>query len=273
MTNPLTIHDELKSLLPPLTPEEYAGLEASLLKDGCIAPLVAWGDTLVDGHHRYEICSKHGIPFNVRQLEFDSLDDAKLWAGRHQEHRRNLTDYHRAELTLKLKVSIAAKAKERQRCGPGGVLLPQNFAEGKETRQELAGIAGVSHTTLDKVAYIAEHADEGTKEKLRSGEKGTSIHKEYNRLKDEQRQPLPEPDLPPPPFPLRRPSETDFVETVTLTHIPTTDPERLIGLLFDLFTFEFREKLVADLLAQMDIDDGRPAVTRIVAGLTKRFSN
>lgn len=44
---------------------------------------------------------------------------------------------------------IAAKAKGRQKGGQGGVLLPQNSAEGKrgETRDELAKIAGVSHNT------------------------------------------------------------------------------------------------------------------------------
>lgn len=194
MNPTLIINDELKSLLPPLTREEYAGLEESLLKDGCIAPLVAWNDMLVDGHHRYEICRKHGISFNVRQLEFENLDDAKLWAGRHQEHRRNLTAFHRSELALKLKESIAAKAKERQRCGPGGILLPPKSAEAKETRQELAEVAGVAPSTLGQVEYIAEHADEETKEKLRNGEKGTSINKEYNRLKNEQKQAAAQPD-------------------------------------------------------------------------------
>jgi hypothetical protein len=53
----------------------------------------------------------------------------------------------------------------------------------------LAQHAGISDRTLAKVEYISEHADEVTKEKLRSGEKGTSIDKEYNRLKAEVEQP------------------------------------------------------------------------------------
>ena len=32
----LTIHPDLKSLIPPLTPEEYAQLEANMLEDGCL---------------------------------------------------------------------------------------------------------------------------------------------------------------------------------------------------------------------------------------------
>ena len=52
----------------------------------------------------------------------------------------------RSELALKLKPMLAAQAKERQRGGQGGILLPQNSAEAKgETREDIAKIAGVSN--------------------------------------------------------------------------------------------------------------------------------
>lgn len=193
MNPTLIINEELQSLLPPLTPEEYAGLEASLLKDGCISPLVVWDDTLVDGHQRYEICRKHGLLFSVRNMRFSSLDDAKLWSGMHQQHRRNLTAYHRTELVLKLKDSIAAKAKERQLNGASlarqGLKLP---GPPISTRGELAKMAATSPNTLDKVEFLVQHADDSTKDRLRRGEKGTSIHGEYMRLRaDRTPEPMP----------------------------------------------------------------------------------
>ncbi len=192
MTKNLIINEELKNLLPPLSAEEFAGLEADILKHGCLSPLIVWNDILVDGHHRYEICRKHEIPFAVNTIVLDSLDEAKFWTWQHQKHRRNLTAYHRAELALKLKDVIMAKAKERQRAAGGdrksenAKSVPQNSAEPKETRQELAEISSVSHDTVSRAEYIAEHADEETKQKLRSGEKGISINKEYNRLRAER---------------------------------------------------------------------------------------
>ena len=60
----------------------------------------------------------------------------------------------RGELALKRKHIIAAKAKENQACGQGGVLLSQNSVKASEkvdTRAELAKIAGVSHDTLARV--------------------------------------------------------------------------------------------------------------------------
>ena len=186
----LIIHEELKNLLPPLSVEEYTGLEASILKDGCLSPFIVWNGILVDGHHRYEICTKHNIPFSITNVVFNDLGDAKLWAWKHQENRRNLTPFHRAELALKLKYVIAAKAKERQRSGGRGC-QPLGGAPMK-TQEELAQIARVSHDTLSKVEYIAKHADEETKEKLRRGDKGTSIHREYRFLQEKQlSKPLP----------------------------------------------------------------------------------
>jgi hypothetical protein len=182
----LTIIDELKNLLPPLTETEFTGLEESILKDGCLSPLVVWNNILVDGHHRYEICCKHQIPYATKNVELANLEDAKLWAWQHQENRRNLTPYYRGELALKFKDAIAAKAKERQRCGQGGVLLGAILPQANKTRQELAEKADVSERTLDKIEYISEHADEETKLKLRRGEKGTSINKEYTRLKPQK---------------------------------------------------------------------------------------
>jgi hypothetical protein len=183
----LNIHPELETLLPRLTEMEFAGLEESILKDGCLSPLVVWNNTLIDGYHRYEICRIHQIPFSVKNVVFESLDDAKLWIWKHQENRRNLTAFQRAEIALKLKEAVAAKARGRQ--GKRNDLkennIPATLPECKETRQELAEIADVGSRTLDKAEFIAEHADEVTKEKLRRGEKGTSINKEYTRLKAE----------------------------------------------------------------------------------------
>ena len=63
MIGVLKIDPEFKALIPPLTPDERAGLEASILTEGCRDALIVWGDILIDGHNRYEICTKHNIPY------------------------------------------------------------------------------------------------------------------------------------------------------------------------------------------------------------------
>lgn len=182
MAETIRINPTLAGLLRPLGADELAGLEADLLRDGCIDPIIVWDGVLVDGHHRYRICQKHGIPFHTREMDFGSLGDACLWAWNHQNHRRNSSPYDRIERLLackKLVASIKAKARENQQAAGGAV--PQKSAEPVETRQELARLADVSHDTLAKAKFITTHADEQAKDRLRRGK--TTIHAEYKRAK------------------------------------------------------------------------------------------
>ena len=52
----LKIDPEFQSQIPPLTDDEFKQLEENILKEGkLLSPLIVWGNTLVDGHNRYEI--------------------------------------------------------------------------------------------------------------------------------------------------------------------------------------------------------------------------
>lgn len=151
----IIIDQEFKALIPQLSAEERAQLESNILADGCRDPLVVWGCVLIDGHNRYDICTQHGLPFEVVQREFDSREDVVVWMVDNQRGRRNLNDFQRTELQLKKKAAIAAKAKARQIIGVNQYSLPQNSAEPPiDTRAEIAVAAGVSHDTVSKVERI-----------------------------------------------------------------------------------------------------------------------
>lgn len=90
MTTP-KINPKFRSLIPPLAPEELAQLEANILADGCRDPLVTWKGTLVDGHNRFDICTRHGLPFKTVTMEFTDDDAAMDWIDANQLGRRNLT--------------------------------------------------------------------------------------------------------------------------------------------------------------------------------------
>ena len=180
----IVIDNEFKSLIPPLTREEYDGLESSILAEGCRDALVVWNDTLIDGHNRYEICSRHGIPFRTIQKDFDDRDAVIAWIIKNQFGRRNLPAYERARLALRLKPILAEKAKERQGTRTDLFNIPQ-ISAGSETRDELAKAAGVSHDTIAKVEKIEAAASQELKEQLRSGE--LSINQAYKTIQHEER--------------------------------------------------------------------------------------
>ena len=101
---------ELKAYIDPLTPDEYEALERSILDEGCRDALVLWGNILVDGHNRFGICQKHGLPFKTIQNErFQNMDDIHLWMIDQHLGRRSVSDFQRGVLALRKREIIAER--------------------------------------------------------------------------------------------------------------------------------------------------------------------
>ena len=108
-----TILPEMAELLPPLTGEQLATLEADLLKNGCYSPIIVNEDmVIVDGHNRQRLCEQHRLPYQMAVFSFEDLLEAKQWALDTQKGRRNLDKWELGKIALKLKSDIEARAKE-----------------------------------------------------------------------------------------------------------------------------------------------------------------
>lgn len=112
--NNLIIDPEFKALIPPLRPDERAELESSIASLGCRDPLTVWGDVLVDGHNRYEICTRLRVPYSVVQMQFGDRIDVQIWIRRNQLARRNLTDDQRSINAERLRLLESAKARSEK---------------------------------------------------------------------------------------------------------------------------------------------------------------
>lgn len=76
-------------------------------------------------------------------------------------------------LVAHLKPIVEAKARERQACGQGGVLLSPISGKANmpvDTEREMAKLAEVGHDTWAKYEVIQAKADDATKEALRDGD-------------------------------------------------------------------------------------------------------
>jgi hypothetical protein len=106
----ITVNEALKAYIDPLTPDEHAALERSILSEGCRDALVLWGDVLVDGHNRYGICQKHGLPFQtVQNTRFQSMEDEHLWMIDQHLGRRSVSDFQRGVLALRKREILAER--------------------------------------------------------------------------------------------------------------------------------------------------------------------
>ena len=92
MSRQLKIKKEFKNLIRPLHRQEFLQLEENILSDGCRDPIITWNGYIVDGHNRYEICTKHDVEFKVLEMHFDSDEDAIAWICANQLGRRNISE-------------------------------------------------------------------------------------------------------------------------------------------------------------------------------------
>ncbi len=89
----ILISPELKSFIPPLSYDEREKLLENLQLNGCREPLVIWEghSILLDGHNRFELCTKYGIEYKIVEVRLPSFESAYSWIVSNQLGRRNLT--------------------------------------------------------------------------------------------------------------------------------------------------------------------------------------
>lgn len=166
----IVVNKDLKAYIDPLTADEYEALERSLLKEGCRDALVLWGDTLVDGHNRYGLCQKHGIPFQTLQSSlFHSIEDVHLWMIDQHLGRRSVSDFQRGVLALRKReiladrktaaASVPAKSEtdEPENSTSTRVTSPAS-AEPFQSREDLAKVARLSSNQVVMIERIQRQA-------------------------------------------------------------------------------------------------------------------
>jgi N6-adenosine-specific RNA methylase IME4 len=186
----MEILQELESLIPPLSNEEFKQLERNILEEGIREPLITWNGILIDGHNRYRIAQEHDINYETLEKEFENIFLVKVWMIYNQFGRRNLSNYWKSVLALELEDVFREKAKENLVLSGGdkksGLQISVNPITNKiNTQKEIAKIANVSHDTIAKVKKIQSNATPEVKEKLNTG--AISINEAYKEIKKEKK--------------------------------------------------------------------------------------
>lgn len=193
-----TINPDFERLIPPLSQDERAGLEALILADGIQSPLIIArypspdGEEilhLADGHNRYRIAEKHGLKYNTITQDFASENDVVIWMVDNQKGRRNLTDFVKLELAEVKADRLRRKGRDKiskvQEARHAGVSLSIIDKDTNEqphnTRNEIAADLGWSTGKVAMAQKVMNTAPEEIKEQLRTGE--VSINQAYKEVK------------------------------------------------------------------------------------------
>ncbi len=188
----IVVNAELQAYIDPLTADEHAALERSLLEEGCRDALVLWGDVLVDGHNRYALCQKHNLPFQtVQNPRFQTIDDVHLWMINQHLARRSVSNFQRGLLALRKSEIMAAQlvraeAAAAEQAGPSSAEASANAPSaagsaansntppwGDEdpltTREAIARAARLSGNQVVMIEKIQKHAAPEVVAAVRSG--------------------------------------------------------------------------------------------------------
>jgi len=179
----IVVNEELKAYIDPLTPQEHEALERSILAEGCRDALVLWGDLLIDGHNRYGICTKHGLPFNtVQATRFQTMEDVHLWMIDQHLGRRSVSDFQRGVLALRKKEIVQARQARTAAALPEGdapvpdaatapAAVPAAAAgeESLASREAIARAARISSSQVVMIEKIRSQAAPEVVEAVKSG--------------------------------------------------------------------------------------------------------
>lgn len=152
----VVIDPQIATLLTPHTSEELAILGRSLQDEGCCEPLAVWRGTcvLLDGHARQRLCTEHGVPFEVIEIDLADREAAIRWVLERQLGRRNIrpiaASYYRGKLYLSLRRSIGRPRKE----GKSGQRVPVS------TDEQVAARYAVDPRTIRRDAAFARNLDQ-----------------------------------------------------------------------------------------------------------------
>jgi hypothetical protein len=173
----IVVNEELKAYIDPLTPEEYESLERSILAEGCRDALVLWGELLVDGHNRYGICRKHGLPFQtVQNTRFQSIEDVHLWMIDQHLGRRSISDFQRGVLALRKREIVAARRAGTRATSAGAAADEKQPADNAapppeplDSREALARAARLSSSQVLMIEKIHKQATPELVEAVKAG--------------------------------------------------------------------------------------------------------
>jgi N6-adenosine-specific RNA methylase IME4 len=145
---------------------------------------VVFNNTLVDGHNRYEICTKHDLPFSILEKDFASESHAKIWMIENQDGRRNIQDGWKYQLKLTKKEELLKIGKENLKIPTGGknsLTLSTIDKVNHNTRDTIASELGWSTGKVAMADKVWKEATPEIKEQVLAGE--VSINQAYKDIK------------------------------------------------------------------------------------------
>lgn len=156
---------------------EREAVKQKVISDGClIEPLVLWSSkkVLVSGYEEFAIAQELNLPYEVKEIEFESVSDCLSWIGEKKLAVPSLNSFQKAEIGLTFWEYW--KDKDEAKYGAKSPLKKAAMDRyGRADKSAIVGIkSGLSHNSVFKVSCILDSKNKKLIEECRKGE--ISIH-------------------------------------------------------------------------------------------------
>jgi ParB-like chromosome segregation protein Spo0J len=123
----LKVNPGYEKLLPNLPSDEYEALKDSIKNERAL-PLVVNGEgVILDGHHRYRVCSDLGFKPKIEVKNFPNKLLEKKFVIEANLRRRHLNDFQKAELAYPL-------LEMQEKFNPFSIFVTKIFAQYSKLR-------------------------------------------------------------------------------------------------------------------------------------------
>lgn len=165
----------LSSAFPAMTDNEFKELRNSIEVNGVLNPITIYEGMVIDGWHRYKAANEANV--DCPETELDEWIDPKDFVLAQNKNRRHITAAQLAMATTQVYEWHPANR-------PNKSVVPTELLK---TATELAKLAGVSESSIEKAKSILKNASEEVKEAVKSGKIGLEKAKAISKLpKDQQ---------------------------------------------------------------------------------------
>ncbi len=152
---------EIELLIQPITNDEYTHLEQDIVEYGCRESITIWNNIIIDGHKRYDICCRFGVPYCTRSIPFTEICDVFSCVCMKQLHRQDLTLEYRKYIIGRL-YQAETEIRARQLSPPAqeGITAPARLSGNKyHTAMQIGLDYHISYGTVLKYSTYAASMD------------------------------------------------------------------------------------------------------------------
>ena len=186
----LKINPLFENLLPPLSDEEFLGLEADIVKrQRILSPILVWSKTneIIDGHNRRKILIAHKMDTdNITTMDFETESEVMRWIVDSQFAKRNLKKSEKVMLLAKVEEQIAKEAEAKvaesgKLYGKGHPKVTANLPQPNEEKKrndttagQMAKKIGVSEKTYRAMRTVVQKGTPDQIARMDRGGRGNS---------------------------------------------------------------------------------------------------